>query len=135
MINYILDTNICIYIIKKKPEKVFDRFKELSLGAVGISSITLAEMQYGIGKSTKPKKNQEALDQFLLPLDILDFNALAAIEYGKIRSRLEKEGTLIGSLDMLIAAHAKSAGAVLVTNNTKEFKRVTDLKIENWVSV
>jgi len=71
----------------------------------------------------------------LLPLDILDFNALAANEYGKIRSRLEKEGTPIGSLDMLIAAHAKSAGAVLVTNNTKEFKRVTDLKIENWVSV
>lgn len=91
-------------------------------------------MQYGIGKSTKPNKNQEALDQFLLPLEILDFNALAAIEYGRIRSTLEQEGTPIGSLDMLIAAHAKSVGAVLVTNNTKEFNRVKGLKLENWVS-
>lgn len=134
MTDYILDTNICIYIIKKKPSTVFNRFKELPLGAVGISSITLAEMQYGISKSTKPIKNREALDQFLLPLDILDFNALAAIEYGEIRSTLEKEGTPIGSLDMLIAAHAKSVGSVLVTNNIKEFGRVAGLKIENWVS-
>ena len=134
MTDYILDTNICIYIIKRKPVRVFDRFKELPLGAVGISSVTLAEMQYGISKSTKPDKNREALDQFLLPLEILDFDALAAREYGKIRSKLEKEGTLIGSLDMLIAAHAKSMGAILVTNNTKEFSRVADLKIENWVS-
>jgi tRNA(fMet)-specific endonuclease VapC len=133
MTSYILDTNICIYIIKKKPVKVFNRFKELTPGTVGISSITMAEMQYGISKSSKPVRNQEALDQFLLPLDILDFNALAAIEYGKIRSMLEKEGTPIGSLDMLIAAHARSIGAVLVTNNTKEFKRVANLKIENWV--
>ncbi len=100
MTPYILDTNICIYIIKKKPVKVFNRFKELTPGTIGISSITLAEMQYGIGKSSKPVRNQEALDQFLLPLHILDFDASAAIEYGKIRSRLEKEGSPIGSLDM-----------------------------------
>jgi len=134
MTEYVLDTNICIYIIKKKPAKVFNRFKELTPGSVGISSITLAEMQYGIGKSSRPAQNKEALNQFLLPLDILDFNASAALEYGKIRSSLEKEGTPIGSLDMLIAAHAKSVGAVLVTNNTREFKRVSDLKIENWAS-
>lgn len=91
-------------------------------------------MQYGIGKNSRPAQNKEALNQFLLPLDILDFNASAALEYGKIRSSLEKEGTPIGSLDMLIAAHAKSVGAVLVTNNTREFKRVSDLKIENWAS-
>lgn len=132
MTKYILDTNICIYIIKKKPQKVFNRFKQLTPGAVGISSITVAEMQYGIGKSSKPVRNHEALDQFLLPLDILDFYALAAIEYGKIRSALEKQGTPIGSLDMLIAAHAQSVGAILVTNNTKEFRRITGLKIENW---
>ena len=134
MTKYILDTNICIYIIKKKPVKVFNKFKELTPGTVCISSITLAEMQYGIGKSSKPVRNQDALNQFLLPLDILDFNALAAIEYGNIRSTLEREGTPIGSLDMLIAAHAKSIGAVLVTNNTKEFNRVADLRIENWAS-
>jgi len=133
MIEFILDTNICIYIIKKKPETVFSKFKELTPGKVGISSITLAEMQYGIAKSSKPIRNQEALDQFLMPLEILEFNANAAIEYGKIRSALEKKGTPIGSLDLLIAAHAKNVGAVLVTNNTKEFNRVTGLKIENWV--
>ena len=134
MTKYILDTNICIYITKKKPVKVFNKFKELTPGTVCISSITLAEMQYGIGKSSQPAKNQDALDQFLLPLDILEFNALAAVEYGKIRSTLEKAGTPIGSFDMLIAAHAKSMRAVLVTNNTKEFDRVPDLKIENWAT-
>jgi tRNA(fMet)-specific endonuclease VapC len=132
MTKYILDTNICIYIIKKKPEKVFRKFRVLNQGIVGISSITLAEMQYGIGKSSKPVKNQEALNQFLQPLNILDFNSKAATEYGKIRSDLERKGTPIGSLDLLIAAHARSIGAILVTNNTKEFNRVIDLKIENW---
>lgn len=134
MTEYILDTNICIYIIKRKPETVFNRFKELTPGNVGISSITLAEMQYGIDKSSKPDQNQGALDQFLLPLEILDFDAKAAIEYGRIRSALEKKGTPIGSLDMLIAAHAKSVGAILVTNNMKEFNRVSGLSTENWVS-
>mgnify|MGYP006443763489 CR=1 FL=1 len=133
MITYILDTNICIYIIKKKTGAVFNRFKELTPGNIAISSITLAEMQYGIGKSSKPIQNQEALDQFLLPLEILDFSAKAAVEYGRVRSALEKQGTPIGSLDMLIAAHAISVGAVLVTNNTNEFNRVSGLKTENWV--
>ena len=91
-------------------------------------------MQYGINKSSKPIQNQEALAQFLLPLEILDFNVNAAIEYGRIRSSLENKGTPIGSLDMLIAAHAKSVGAVLVTNNMKEFDRVQGLQTENWVS-
>ncbi|MGF1669118.1 MAG: type II toxin-antitoxin system VapC family toxin [Balneolaceae bacterium] len=132
MIEYLLDTNIFIYIIKKKPESVFARFRDLVPGTVGLSSITLAEMQYGIEKSSKPVQNQQALNQFLLPLEILDFNSTAAVEYGKIRAALEKKGLPIGSLDMLIAAHAKSMGAVLVTNNLKEFNRVSDLKVENW---
>lgn len=133
MTEFLLDTNICIYIIKKKPNQVFKKFKELIPGSVAISSITLAEMQYGINKSSKPKKNQEALDQFLFPLDILDFNAKAAMEYGQIRAELEKQGNLIGSLDLLIAAHARSLGVPVVTNNMKEFTRVTSLKVVNWV--
>ena len=134
MTKYLLDTNICIYIIKRKPEAVFARFKDLIPGTVAISSITLAEMQYGIDKSSKPEQNQQALNQFLLPLEILDFSFIAAIEYGKIRTSLERQGLPIGSLDMLIAAHSKSIDATLVTNNEKEFKRVSGLKIENWVS-
>ncbi|MCF8230842.1 MAG: type II toxin-antitoxin system VapC family toxin [Bacteroidales bacterium] len=131
--DYLLDTNICIYIIKKRPEKVLEKFNTLSLGDVAISSITLAELHYGIMKSSNPKKNQEALDKFLTPLEILDFDYFATIEYGKIRSDLEKIGTPIGPLDTLIAAHAKSQQLTLVTNNEKEFRRIPDLKIENWV--
>ncbi len=130
---YMLDTNICIYIIKKKPVRVFERFKTLALGAVCISSITLSELEYGVRKSSQPKRNQSALNQFLIPLQIIEFNINAAIEYGKIRANLEKRGTPIGPLDTLIAAHAKSLGIVLVTNNQKEFNRVEELQIENWV--
>ena len=131
--DYLLDTNICIYIIKKRPEKVLEKFNTLSLGDVAISSITLAELNYGIMKSTNPKKNQEALDKFLTPLEILDFDCFATMEYGKIRADLEKNGTPIGPLDTLIAAHAKSQKLTLVTNNEKEFRRIPDLKIENWM--
>ena len=130
---YLLDTNICIYIIKKRPEKVLEKFNTLSLGDVAISSITLAELHYGIMKSSNPKKNQEALDRFLTPLEILDFDYFATVEYGKIRADLEKNGTPIGPLDTLIAAHAKSQKLTLVTNNEREFIRIPDLKIENWV--
>jgi tRNA(fMet)-specific endonuclease VapC len=130
---YLLDTNICIYIIKRKPVNVFEKFKSLSIGTIGISSITLAELQYGIMKSSDPKKNQKALDKFLTPLEILDFDYYATIEYGKIRAELEKKGTPIGPLDTLIASHAMSLELILVTNNVKEFERIPDLKIENWV--
>lgn len=129
---YLLDTNICIYIIKKKPAEVFEKFKNLALGDVGISSITLAELQYGIAKSSSPEKNREALEKFLTPIEILDFGYEATVEYGKIRTELEQKGIPIGPLDMLIASHAKSLDVVLVTNNVREFERVADLKIENW---
>jgi tRNA(fMet)-specific endonuclease VapC len=129
---YLLDTNICIYIIKKKPIKVFEKFRDLSFGSIGISSITLAELQYGIMKSSNPEKNQEALDKFLTPLEILDFDYNATIVYGMIRAELEKKGTPIGPLDTLIASHAKSLDLILVTNNEKEFNRINGLKIENW---
>ena len=132
--NYLLDTNICIYIIKQRPAQVLEKFKGLSVGDIGISAITLAELQFGIMKSSNPEKNREALDKFLTPLEVVDFGYLATIEYGKIRAELEKKGTPIGPLDILIASHAKSIGATLVTNNVREFKRVTELKIENWVT-
>ncbi len=129
---YLLDTNICIYIIKKRPKEVFDRFLALPLGSVGISSITLAELQYGIAKSTNPDNNMQALEKFLTPIEVLDFGADATACYGKTRAELEMKGTPIGPLDTLIAAHAKSLDLTLVTNNEKEFARVAGLKIENW---
>ena len=129
---YLLDTNICIYIIKKKPERDLEKFKTFPLGSIGITTTTLAELQYGIRKSLNPQKNLKALDQFIIPLEIIDFDYNATIEYGLIRAKLEKLGTPIGSLDMLIGAHAKSMDLTLVTNNEKEFKRIEGLKIENW---
>jgi tRNA(fMet)-specific endonuclease VapC len=131
---YLLDTNICIYIIKKNPVQVFDKFHELVIGSVGISSITVAELQYGVAKSIHSAKNRSALEKFLTPIEILDYGYMATEEYGKIRSALEKQGCVIGHLDMLIASHAKSSGLILVTNNAKEFERIPDLMIENWVN-
>ena len=129
---YLLDTNICIYIIKKKPEIVLEKFKTFPLGSIGISAITLAELQYGIRKSSNPDKNMMALNQFIIPLEIIDFDYRATIEYGLIRAKLEKKGTPIGPLDTLIGAHALSLGLTVVTNNEKEFERIEGLKIENW---
>ena len=130
---YILDTNICIYIIKKKPNRVFNKFKSLELGKVGISAITLAELQYGIEKSSKPAQNRKALHHFLIPVEIVYFDMDAAITYGSLRKHLEKVGNPIGAMDMLIAAHAQSLNCTLVTNNEKEFDRVVELNVENWV--
>jgi tRNA(fMet)-specific endonuclease VapC len=133
MMEYILDTNICVYIIKKKPIHVFEKFKSLTIGSIGISSISLAELQYGIAKSSKPEKNQEALYKFITPLEILDFDYMASIEYGKIKTGFEKRGLSIGPLDTLIASHAMSLDLTLVTNNEREFERIKGLRIENWV--
>jgi len=130
---YLLDTNICIYLIKKKPPHLKDRFAALQVGDVAISTITQSELQYGIEKSSNPEKNQAALDHFLLPLTILEYDQQAARAYGKIRSALERKGQPIGPLDMLIAAHAKSLNLIVVTNNAKEFSKVPGLQIENWV--
>jgi tRNA(fMet)-specific endonuclease VapC len=127
-----LDTNTCIYIIKEKPAHVLERFQKVPISDIGISSITLSELVYGAVKSSKPEQNHLALAQFVAPLEILAYDHSASQYYGSIRNHLEKRGTPIGALDMLIAAHALSAGCVLVTNNEKEFRRVPDLKIENW---
>jgi tRNA(fMet)-specific endonuclease VapC len=130
---FMLDTNTCIYIIKKKPPDVIERFIQTEISQIGISSITLSELSYGVSKSSKPEQNQIALAQFIAPLEILPYGDDAAQYYGTLRTHLEKQGTPIGSLDMLIAAHALSADCTLVTNNEKEFIRIPNLKIENWV--
>ena len=130
---YLLDTNICIYIIKKKPESVIKKFSKLKTGSVAISSITLSELYYGVAKSSKPDQNMIALLEFISPLEIVDFTNIDALVYGKIRNSLEKKGSPIGAMDLLIASVAKSQDFVLVTNNTREFSRISDLKIENWV--
>jgi tRNA(fMet)-specific endonuclease VapC len=129
---YMLDTNICIYIIKKKPADVIKRFQKARISDIGISSITLSELVYGVVKSLKPEQNHVALAQFAAPLEILAYDHKASQYYGDIRYNLEKQGTAIGALDMLIAAHALSMGCILVTNNEKEFNRVPNLKVENW---
>lgn len=129
---FMLDTNICIYLIKRKSQKIIERLKKHTVGEIGISSITLAELQYGVAKSRHKKQNQTALEEFALPLDIAPFDEKAAESYGIVRSQLEKIGKPIGSLDTLIGAHALSLGVTIVTNNTKEFKRIKSLKIVDW---
>jgi tRNA(fMet)-specific endonuclease VapC len=129
---YLLDTNICIYIIRQKPPQVLAHFEYLEPSEVGISSITVAELEYGVVKSQQQERNQNALRQFLLTLEIVDFDAQAATIYGEVRSALERQGQPIGAMDLLIAAHALSINTTLVTNNSREFNRVPGLKLENW---
>jgi len=131
---YLLDTNICIALIRQKPAMLIQRLTFLQPGDAGISSITLAELFHGVEKSARPEQNMSALEQFLLPLDLADFDLDAALAYGRIRMDLERTGQLIGSMDMLIAAHAVSVDAILVTNNVQEFRRVKGLLVEDWIS-
>ena len=130
---YMLDTNICIYVIKHKPETVFRKLQTIHPEDVCISSVTYAELVHGVEKSAAVEKNRLALSMLLANMEILDFDVDAADCYGKIRAVLEKKGTPIGPLDMMIAAHAQSLGYTVVTNNVKEFSRVSALQIENWV--
>lgn len=129
---YMLDTNICIYAIKHKPEQVFMRLQEHDPIDICISSVTYAELVHGVEKSKAIEKNRVALALLLANIEIMNFDSLAAEGYGKIRADLEKAGTPIGPLDMMIAGHAKALGYTVVTNNTKEFARVKGLKLENW---
>lgn len=129
-----LDTNICIAIIKQKPKNILQKFSAYQVGDICISSVTLAELRYGVAKSLYQEKNQAALDEFILPLEIVDFDEPATLYYGTLRATLEKQGTPIGALDMMIAAHALSLNVGLVTNNTKEFKRVSGLQLLDWIN-
>ena len=131
---YLLDTNICIYTMKKKPPGVFRSLRKLSPDSVGISAITEAELRFGMSNSSKPEHNHRTLDQFLSPFQVVPFDSAAAAHYGDIRAFLRRSGTPIGNMDLLIAAHARSLSATLVTNNMREFEKVPELKLENWSS-
>jgi tRNA(fMet)-specific endonuclease VapC len=127
----LLDTNICIYIINAKPADVLERFRQYRMGEVGLCSVVAAELAFGVAKSGS-LRNRQALEMFLAPLTILPFDQQASWVYGDLRADLQKRGTPIGSLDTLIAAHALSQQATLVTNNTREFAMVPGLRLENW---
>ena len=123
---YMLDTNICIYAIKQEPEVVLQKILKHHPSDICISSITYAELMHGV------EKNRLALTLLLSPIEIVDFDSHAAEEYGKIKADLQSQGKIIGPIDLLIASHAKSKGLTIVTNNTKEFKRVNHLNVEDW---
>ena len=131
---FLLDTNTCIFVIRSKPAHVLARFQQSLQDDIGISSITLAELRYGADKSARPAQNHAALDAFLVPLSILDFDSRAAEHYGIVRVDLERRGTPIGPLDTMSGAHALSLRLTLVTNNVAEFSRVTGLKVADWTA-
>ncbi len=128
---YLLDTNICIFLINKRSERVLRHLRAHDVGEVGVSAVTVAELEYGVSK-TGSSRNRAALEAFLLPLDVAPFDAEAAHAYGDVRGALERKGTPIGPLDTLIAAHALSLACVAVTNNVREFRRVPGLDVEDW---
>ena len=128
----LLDTNICIHIINARPAVVLERFRQYRMGEIGVCSVVAAELAYGVIKSGS-SRNRQALEMFLAPLIILSFDEAAIWAYGELRAELERRGTPIGSLDTMIAAHALSEKAPLVTNNTREFARVPGLRLENWL--
>ena len=130
---YLLDTNICIYLIKKRPAEVLERFRQHSPKDVAISTITLFELQYGIEKSQYRQGSEDALAKFMLPLDLINLDRSAAIEAAAIRAQLESKGMPIGPYDLLIAGLARSQNMTLVTSNTKEFERIAGLHLENWI--
>ena len=131
--NFLLDTNICIYIIKRKLAHILHKVSSFAVGEIGIPTIVTAELAFGVQKSAYPEQNQQALDSFLRPFEIINFDYKAALSYGVIRQQLQSIGKPIGPLDMLIAAQALSLDVTLVTNNVREFERVQGLTVENWV--
>jgi tRNA(fMet)-specific endonuclease VapC len=133
LIHYLLDTNICMYLIKKRPPEVLEQFRQHPPRNVAISTITLFELEYGAQKSQQIQRTLDALARFLLPLTLLDIDRRAAADAAVIRADLEKKGTPIGPYDLLIAGLARSRDITLVTNNTKEFARIDNLRLENWI--
>jgi len=131
-VKWLLDTNVCIAVIRRRPESALRRLRGKQVGQVGLSTITLAELEFGAAKSQQPAKARAALREFLLPLEVVTFDEAAADAYGTVRAAMEKKGRPIGPLDTLIAAHAMALGTVLVTNNTREFRRVPGLSVEDW---
>ncbi|MDE1465528.1 type II toxin-antitoxin system tRNA(fMet)-specific endonuclease VapC [Spartinivicinus poritis] len=130
---YMLDTDTCSYIIKERPPAVLERFKQVAMDEICISIVTYSELRYGVERSSSKKINHEVISLFIKYLNVLDWDKDAADTYARIRSTLESNGTPIGNMDMMIGAHAKSLGATLITNNTKHFKYIDGLSIDNWV--
>ena len=130
---FMLDTNIIAYAKNNRPESVLQHLTQYRPEDLCISAITMAELEFGVCNSSRPDQNRMALLLFLSRISVIPFDADAAREYGMIRADLTKKGTLIGANDLLIAAHARSLGLTLVTNNTREFDRVENLRVENWV--
>ena len=130
--SYLLDTDTCVAIIRKRPARVLQRLKQQLPGTVGVSAITVGELSTGAAKSIQPERNAEALVQFLLPLEIHAFDYGAAQAYGSLRVALEQQGTPIDSMDVLIAAHAVSLDLTVVTHNTRHFAKVPGLRLEDW---
>ena len=129
---YMLDTDICSYIIKQRPVSVLARLEQVSLEDMCISAVTLAELMYGVERSSSKEKNLRIVTRFVRHLAVLSWDHVAAEHYVQIRTRLERVGTPIGNMDLMIAAHARSQGAVVVTNNIRHFQRVPKLRVENW---
>ena len=132
MKRYMLDTDMCSYIIREHPASVLKRFQTLAMEQLCVSVVTYAELIYGVERSSSRRINRPVIEDFVRHLDVMDWDTAAADQYGVIRAELEAAGTLIGAMDMMIAAHAKSIKAVLVTNNQKHFNKVRGLKIDNW---
>ena len=131
MIKYMLDTNILIYTIKNRPEKVRCAFKKHS-DYLSMSSVTLGELIYGAERSTQVARNLQDIEGLAARMDVLSFDQQAATHFGQVRAELTKKGKPIGPYDSMIAGHARSLGLILVTNNMREFKRVPGLRVENW---
>jgi tRNA(fMet)-specific endonuclease VapC len=132
MLQYMLDTNICIYVMKNYPPRLRERFNRLA-ERLCMSSITLSELQYGAEKSARRLENLQAVEHFAARLEVLPFPAKAAMHYGQMRAELERRGKPAGPHDLLIAAHARAEGLTVVTNDVREFRRMPGLSVENWV--
>ena len=134
MLRYLLDTNICIYVIKERPRLMLESFNRHA-GRMAISAITLSELLHGVEKSAAPERNLDVVENFCSRIDLLSYGPKASLHYGQIRTALERRGTPIGVNDLHIAAHARSEGLTLVSNNLREFERVEGLLLENWAKI
>ncbi|EKD77803.1 MAG: virulence associated protein C [uncultured bacterium] len=130
---YMLDTNICIYIMKQEPVVVAKKFESFHIGDIVVSSVALSELAFGAYNSQRLEKNLSELKEFMQPIEILSYDENAAYHYGELRAHLKRNGTPVGHADMLIAAHAISINATLITNNLKEFSRIKNVKCKNWI--
>lgn len=130
---YLLDTQLCLVIIKKAPPKALERLLACSPEEVGLSAVTLGELAHGVARSRAPEKNKQALELFLAALQVVEFSAEAALTWGELRAQLDAKGVALGALDTMIAAHALSLGATLASSSPKAFRRIVGLKVENWV--